>query len=71
MAQTDNAPKTKEEINRQLVRYGMNCPICGMQMIDLQHVDYKGEDPDYHEFCCTDCNIDFDVNVGSSVLIDL
>lgn len=51
---------TKEEINRILSK-GFQCPICGLAMIDLAHDGYECGDPDYHDYYCTECHIDFTV----------
>ena len=52
---------TQKEKDGILANYGMSCPICGMQMIDLEHNGYEGGHPHYHDFYCTECNIQFDV----------
>jgi len=53
---------TVEEKNRKFVG-GMDCPLCGLHMMDLAHDGYECGDPDYHDYHCTECHIDFTVEV--------
>jgi rubredoxin len=52
---------TQEEKDAILERSGMRCPLCGMKMIDLEHDGVSSTHPHYHDFFCTNCNIQFDV----------
>ena len=54
---------TREEKNARFVRYGLTCPCCEMALIDLAHDGYECGDPNYHDFYCTQCNIDFTIIV--------
>ena len=45
---------------------GWNCPICGMQLMDLAHDGYECGDENYHDFYCTRCNIDFTIVVDEN-----
>ena len=47
---------THDRINEILIK-GIQCPVCGLALIDLEHDGYEGGDSDYHEYYCTDCNI--------------
>ena len=51
---------THERLNEILVK-GIQCPICGMELIDLEHDGYNGEDPDFHDFFCTNCYITIEI----------
>lgn len=53
---------TIDEKNR-ILSHGFNCPVCGMQMIDLAHDGYDCGDPNFHDYYCTTCNIDFTIIV--------
>ena len=49
------------DIDTILARHGIHCPICGMQLIDLQHDGYNGDDPHYHEYYCTKCHLTIEI----------
>ena len=53
---------TRDEINGRFNR-GISCPVCGKQLIDLEHDGYMGDDSNYHEYWCDDCNITFTIRV--------
>ena len=50
-----------ERIN-QILNSGIRCPICGMQLIDLEHDGYNGKNPDLHDYYCTNCFIGIEIN---------
>ena len=54
---------TRSEINGRFNK-GINCPVCGKQLIDLQHDGYEGGNPNLHEYWCDNCDIDFTIIVN-------
>ena len=54
------------EDKNKIFNKGFQCPICGRALIDLEHDGYNGENPNYHEFWCDHCDIEYDITVDYS-----